>query len=954
MPTDDDPEGATKRERTPRAGTDVTRREGTPRAGTDVTHREGTPRASDLPLPAATASDFADDPKPEYLSRGTLVSRYVIVDVLGDGGMGVVYGAFDPELDRKIAIKLLQTHSSGSSSGEKEKAWIQREAQALARLSHPNVVAVHDVGTLPGGRVFVAMELVEGDTLRAWLKERERSWREVVAVMLAAGTGLAAAHRAGLIHRDFKPDNVIVGKDGRARVMDFGLARLRADDELGAPARRKSDLKLEARSPLSERLTMVGVVVGTPAYMAPEIYEGQVADARTDQFAFGVTLYEALYRTRPYDKTDRTSAPVAKAPPDIGVPARIQRVVMRAIAIDREQRFASMDELLAELSIDPARGRKRALAAAGVALLAAGVGGGVYMMKAKPTELCVGAERRLAGVWDATTKAAVKTAYLATKQPFAAQAYAGLEKALDHYAAEWTTTLTESCEATRVRGEQSETVQALRQACLDQDLEVLRELVHLEASADTGLVQKGDKAAFELDPIAHCSNIAALTNPGRPPDAIVARVVELSKQVAAAKADVIAGKYMPALMSAKAAVDGARQVGWDPLLAEALATNAGALLATGNHTDAAPLLEEAIKAAVRGKRDDLAAGAAMANAMVAAEAGNAEKARMWLDIGEASALRAGVERALEVKRNDIEGMVYGLNGDLNAAVAAHEKALAASELAFGRNGAGTWEAEQLLGTTYTKVGAFGKAAPHFVHALALREDSVGPDHPDVALVLSNLGVCYRHLHDPRARATFERALAIRERIYGPKSPMIVATLDNFAEYLQQEKDYPAALAMFDRGRQIAKIVPGTAHAIYHTLANDYAEALVAAGRLADAHHAFDELIALEQKSQSSMLAETLTSRAELALVEKKWPDAAAFAKQGLAGFEALGGKDNPKLWRPLSRLAAAEIGLGHREVARPLLERAIAIGEKAQVPDDDLAPAHEALAQVQGPAKSVP
>ncbi|HET9988068.1 MAG TPA: serine/threonine-protein kinase, partial [Kofleriaceae bacterium] len=247
-----------------------------------------------------------------YLARGTLVGRYVVLDVLGEGGMGVVYSAFDPELDRKVAIKLLQTRESGSTpstkQGGEQKAWLVREAQALARLSHPNVVAVYDVGTLNEDQVFVAMELVEGVTLREWLKAEARPWREVLPVLVAAGAGLAAAHEAGLVHRDFKPDNVLVARDGRPRVMDFGLARLRrASTHDDAQPKDTSDVApsagaIETRSPLSEQLTIAGAMLGTPAYMAPELYNGATADARSDQFAFAVTLFEALFRARPYKR----------------------------------------------------------------------------------------------------------------------------------------------------------------------------------------------------------------------------------------------------------------------------------------------------------------------------------------------------------------------------------------------------------------------------------------------------------------------------------------------------------------------------------------------------------------------------------------------------------------------------------------------------------------------------
>src|ERR1700733_2842835 len=204
-----------------------------------------------------------------YLPRGTQVGRYLLIDRIGEGGMGVVYRAFDPELDRMVALKLLQAASDGSSSIGNQ-AWLLREAQALARLAHPNVVVVHDVGLFADDEVFVAMELVDGVTLRAWLGAQRRTWRETRDVMLAAGKGLAAAHAAGLVHRDFKPENVVLGHDKRVRVMDFGPARLRGDDV----APRASDLQIATQSPLATDLTVVDGVIGTPAYMAPEIFEG--------------------------------------------------------------------------------------------------------------------------------------------------------------------------------------------------------------------------------------------------------------------------------------------------------------------------------------------------------------------------------------------------------------------------------------------------------------------------------------------------------------------------------------------------------------------------------------------------------------------------------------------------------------------------------------------------------
>ena len=162
------------------------------------------------------------------LGRGTLVGRYVVVDRIGRGGMGVVYKAFDPELDRAIALKLVavpELRGRQHAAAEPLRLRLQREARTLARLSHPNVVAVHDVGGF-GGSVFLAMEFVAGRTVRQWLEDRPRRPREILTVFTAAGAGLAAAHQLGVVHRDFKPDNVMVSSDGRVRVLDFGLARL--------------------------------------------------------------------------------------------------------------------------------------------------------------------------------------------------------------------------------------------------------------------------------------------------------------------------------------------------------------------------------------------------------------------------------------------------------------------------------------------------------------------------------------------------------------------------------------------------------------------------------------------------------------------------------------------------------------------------------------------------------
>ncbi|MCY1061821.1 protein kinase [Nannocystis sp. SCPEA4] len=313
------------------------------------------------------------------------VGRFAVLRRVGAGGMGVVYAAYDEQLDRRIALKLVHAghHDPGAA------ARMRREAQALAKLSHPNVVQVYEVGEARG-QVYIAMEFVQGETLRAWQERQRRGWREALAMYVQAGRGLAAAHAVGLIHRDFKPENVLVGDDGRPRVVDFGLARARPRD--GAENRSEEEgLKDQVRWGMSRRaseevaaLTAAGAVVGTPAYMAPEQHEGGEADARSDVFGFCVALHEALHGARPFAGERRedvhaaiVAGAIARGPRD--VPAWLQRAVDRGLAADPAARWPSMDALLAALARDPTRLRRQIALA--LLLLAALVAGGLLLWR---------------------------------------------------------------------------------------------------------------------------------------------------------------------------------------------------------------------------------------------------------------------------------------------------------------------------------------------------------------------------------------------------------------------------------------------------------------------------------------------------------------------------------------------------------------------------------------------
>jgi len=321
----------------------------------------------------STSAAPPDDLEPGAppLPPGTAVGRYVVVECIGAGGMGVVYLARDPELGRRVALKLVRADgaSSPSSSG---RARLLREAQAMAQLSHPNVITVHDVGTFSDG-VFLAMELIEGGTLADWFRGKERSWREVVDILRRAGDGLAAAHAAGFVHRDFKPDNVLVGDDGRVRVTDFGLAR-------SAEARDASGLAETRPADLLASMTRTGTLLGTPAYMAPEQLAGAPADVRSDVFSFCATFYEALYGVRPYQGStlNELRDAIAKGSMHRGasatrVPAWLRRLVVRGLRSDPDARPQGVRALFDAIDARLARGRKRSVlgVVVGIACMAA-------------------------------------------------------------------------------------------------------------------------------------------------------------------------------------------------------------------------------------------------------------------------------------------------------------------------------------------------------------------------------------------------------------------------------------------------------------------------------------------------------------------------------------------------------------------------------------------------------
>ena len=307
-----------------------------------------------------------------------MIGRFKVLGLVGRGGFGEMYAAHDPELDRRVALKVVPPTEDRAAV-----ARLHREAMTMARLSHPNVARVFDVGEVDG-HLFIAMEFIRGDDLRTWLSGQPRSWQRVREVFLAAGQGLAAAHREGIIHRDFKPENVIIGEDGRARVIDFGLAAPTISDLLPPQTAEEDELDATHSSDSS----------GTPAYMAPEQHLGRTADARSDQYSFCVALFEALHGRRPLlGRTWHTLSPqvlrggLESVAASRKFPPHLRRTVLRGLSAAPERRFPDMDTLLAELMRDPVRQSVRRYLLAGTGLTALAGAAALWLLPpGQPTE----------------------------------------------------------------------------------------------------------------------------------------------------------------------------------------------------------------------------------------------------------------------------------------------------------------------------------------------------------------------------------------------------------------------------------------------------------------------------------------------------------------------------------------------------------------------------------------
>lgn len=780
-------------------------------------------------VPALEATEEYDDASPPAPAS---IGRFEILGQLGHGGMGIVLRARDPELGRDLAIKLLRPDLSSSA--------LEREAQAMAKLSHPNVVTIYEVGRLDG-RPYIAMELVVGETLRGWMTtSRRHAWQKVIATFVAAGRGLAAAHAAGLVHRDFKPENVLLGRDGRPRVGDFGLV----------------SNNVEAVSEPTTRTT--AGATGTPAYMAPEQWRATAVDARADQFAFAVSLWEALWGARPFPGETSESlrrAVTGEHEPVLAsrarVPSRIEQALRRALAKSPDDRWPDLASLLDELERAARRSSTWTIAAATGGGVAAVVVASFLLLRSSPEECPV--SDRADEVWSDAVRARLE-ANASTIDPALGRArVAAIASKLDRDVAAWRVAGVDACRANRIDRRDSDSLYDARVRCLDTWLEELRATVALlERATDLASIDRAVAATQGLPAVDRCADTTSLSRAPLLVPQHRAEASAITTEVARAYVARIGGQRADLVDNTAKLVVRARAIDHAPTLASALREHAESLIAVEDYAASRTVLKETAEVAARAGDDELTAIAWLTTIRVLQHLRRPDEALAIVDVARAAVVRAGNDLPYRVALASYEASLIGGRGQAPRAIELLE---AARKLLVeaGADKPGSEHAHLLSTILMTTGNAYGSARRYddsiamFRQAIALRESLVGKDHPDLVDAHMNIAESYKRSSRPaQALEAATEAARIAEARIG-KSIALARTwskIGGFHALLDKPAD---GLVWFDKAIALVKQLDPDNAAVLESMLGDRGFALRSLERFDDAIASYSEAIALVER-----------------------------------------------------------------------------------------------------------
>jgi len=749
--------------------------------------------ADTIELPPVDAEELDPVPRASAWEPGTVLGRYVLDRQLGAGTMGVVFLATDPELDRQVALKVVPRDGRRAERTRR----LVREARALASVKHPNVVTVYDAGTSASGDVFIAMELVQGRTLSQWSEDDRPKATAVRKVFAAAARGLQAAHDAGIVHRDFKPDNVMIESTGRVAVLDFGLAHAVGSEPGASPSQSTLAPETTATHPT------IGVV-GTPAYMAPEHQLHGKSSAQSDQFSLCVATWEALYREHPFGrgsarKVAERAAQGRIADPEHArrVPRALQRVLRRGLAAHPEDRWPSLAALVDALEPSGLARSKLGLLAAttlGAAIVTGAILGG-------PDPGCEDVE--LAPVWGDAMRNELRTA-LGTIPPGGPAAAARLTERVDAYGRRWTATWKRAC--TIATTSPSPEAFAPSEQCLLGRRRTLEALLTALVESPEAAITEGDAAVFNLPDAELCLDpLPAEDRVAPPPPAVAEEVAGLERSLERVRALESIGRVDDGLSVLDRVEPQARTLEYAPLTAEMVRLR-GLLLSLRGEPTAGDALREAYALAVAsGAHTTAALAATRLVETVGHDRGEGEAGRTWATVARAHLERTRLPIETELTIQHAVAATYRADRDLDRATAAFERTLILATQELPAKHPLVRQIRSNLAGTYLVVGRHEDARRELQRLFSELAAEVGPDDPRLAPILSQLGSANVRLGNLEVGVEqLTEAIRLLEVEHDAEHVSLTVPVNSLAAALFEAQDYARAEPVFARLLALAR------------------------------------------------------------------------------------------------------------------------------------------------------